>query len=57
MESEIWSTLHTARIANAGFFIFTMLSIWVAARFSSVAAEKGLAVFMPFFSLFASQQG
>ena len=42
MESEIWSTLHTARIANAGFFIFTMFSIWVAARFSSVAAEKGL---------------
>ena len=42
MESEIWSTLHTARIANAGFFIFTMLSIWVAARFSSVAAEKGI---------------
>ena len=27
MESEIWSTLHTARIANAGFFIFTMFSI------------------------------
>ena len=24
MESEIWSTLHTARIANAGFFIFTI---------------------------------
>ena len=42
MESEIWASLHTARIANAAFFISTMVSIWVAARFSSVAAEKGL---------------
>ena len=42
MESEIWATLHTARIANAGFFIFTMFSIWVAARFSSVAVDKGV---------------
>ena len=42
MEGEIWSTLHTARIANAVFFISMMVSIWIAARFSSVAADKGL---------------
>jgi hypothetical protein len=42
MESEIWLSLHTARIANAAFFISTMVSIWIAARFSSVAAEKGV---------------
>ena len=42
MESEIWLSLHTARIANATFFISTMVSIWIAARFSSVAAEKGV---------------
>jgi hypothetical protein len=42
MEGEIWSTLHTARIANAVFFISMMVSIWIAARFSSVAAEKGI---------------
>ena len=42
MEGEIWSTLHTARIANAAFFISMMVSIWIAARFSSVASEKGI---------------
>ena len=42
MEGEIWSTLHTARIANAAFFISMMVSIWIAARFSSVAADKGI---------------
>ena len=42
MEGEIWSTLHTARIANAAFFISMMVSIWIAARFSSVAVEKGV---------------
>ena len=42
MEGEIWASLHTARIANAAFFLSTIVSIWIAARFSSVAAEKGL---------------
>ena len=42
MEGEIWSTLHTARIANAVFFVSMMVSIWIAARFSSVAADKGI---------------
>ena len=42
MEGEIWASLHTARIAKAAFFLSTIVSIWIAARFSSVAAEKGL---------------
>ena len=42
MESDIWMSLHTARIANAAFFLSIMVSIWIAARFSSVAAEKGV---------------
>jgi hypothetical protein len=42
MESEIWMTLHTARGANAGFLLWSIVAIWVAARFSSVAAEKGV---------------
>ena len=32
MEGEIWSTLHTARIANAVFFISMMVSILVFLR-------------------------
>ena len=42
MESDIWMSLHTARIANAAFLLSIMVSIWIAARFSSVAAEKGV---------------
>ena len=42
METDIWMSLHTARIANAAFFLSIMVSIWIAARFSSVAAEKGV---------------
>ena len=46
MESEIWLSLHTARIANATFFISTMVSIWIAARFASVARENDAPVLM-----------
>ena len=42
MESDIWMSLHTARIANAAFLLSVMVSIWIAARFQSVAAEKGV---------------
>ncbi len=42
MEGDIWTALHTARIANAAFFLGMMVSIWIAARFSSVAVDKGI---------------
>ena len=41
MESDIWAALGAARIAAAINFMGGMVAIWVAARFASVAVEKG----------------
>ena len=41
MESDIWAGLQAARIATAINFMGGIVAIWVAARFASVAIEKG----------------
>ena len=41
MESDIWAALGAARIATAINFMGGMIAIWIAARFASVAVEKG----------------
>ena len=41
MEGEIWMSLQASRGANATLFLGVVIAIWVAARFSSVAVEKG----------------
>ena len=41
MESDIWAALGAARIAAAINFMGGMVAIWIAARFASVAVEKG----------------
>lgn len=41
MESDIWAALGAARIAAAINFMGGIVAIWVAARFASVAVEKG----------------
>ena len=41
MESDIWAGLQAARIATAINFIGGIIAIWIAARFASVAIEKG----------------
>ncbi|MGB1244953.1 MAG: hypothetical protein ACPG88_05935 [Porticoccaceae bacterium] len=40
MESEIWMSFQASRAANATLFLGVIISIWVAARFSSVLVEK-----------------
>jgi hypothetical protein len=40
MESEIWMSFQASRGANATLFLGIIISIWVAARFSSVMVEK-----------------
>lgn len=40
MESEIWMSFQASRGANATLFLGIVISIWVAARFSSVMVEK-----------------
>ena len=41
METDIWAALGAARIAAAINFMGGMVAIWIAARFASVAVEKG----------------
>ena len=41
MESDIWAALSAARIATAINFMGGVIAIWIAARFASVAVEKG----------------
>ena len=41
MEGEIWMSLQASRGANATLFLGVVIAVWVAARFSSVAVEKG----------------
>lgn len=40
MESEIWASFQASRGANATLFLAVIISLWVAARFSSVMVEK-----------------
>lgn len=40
MESEIWASFQASRGANATLFLGVIISLWVAARFSSVMVEK-----------------
>jgi hypothetical protein len=40
MEAEIWASFQASRSANATLFLGIIISIWVAARFSSVLVEK-----------------
>lgn len=40
MESEIWASFQASRGANATLFLAVIVSVWVAARFSSVMVEK-----------------
>ena len=42
MEMEIWNVWATNRIPGAIGGLTTIIAIWVAARFSSVAVEKGV---------------
>ena len=42
MEGEIWMSFQTSRGANATLFLGIIIAVWVAARFSSVAVEKGV---------------
>ena len=41
MESDIWAGLQAGRIATAINFMGGIVAIWIAARFASVAIEKG----------------
>ena len=40
-EVGLWETYQTGRGANASVGIAMIIAVWVAARFSSVAMEKG----------------
>jgi hypothetical protein len=64
METEIWASFQASRGANATLFLGVIISLWVAARFSSVMVEKeapaigrvlctifGLSVFLMNFTL------
>ena len=44
MEGEIWMSLQASRGANATLFLGVVIAVWLAARFSSVALEKGVNV-------------
>ena len=41
-EVGLWETYQTGRGANASVGIAMVIAVWVAARFSSVAMEKGV---------------
>ena len=41
-EVGLWETYQTGRGANASVAIAMVIAVWVAARFSSVAMEKGV---------------
>ena len=41
-EIGLWDTYQTGRGANASVGIAMVIAVWVAARFSSVAMEKGV---------------
>ena len=44
-EVGLWETYQTGRGANASVGIAMIIAVWVAARFSSVAMEKGVNLF------------
>jgi|TARA_B100001741_G_C16359703_1_gene508016 hypothetical protein len=41
MEVALWEVFAQSRGANATVFLGTVIAVWVAARFSSVAMDKG----------------
>ena len=41
MESDIWTNFSLARISDAVNFLGGIIAIWIAARFASVAVDKG----------------
>ena len=44
LEMGLWDLFQQGRGANASFAIAMVIAVWVAARFSSVALEKGVNV-------------
>ncbi len=43
-ELQMWEIFQTARGANATFVLAIVIGVWIAARFASVAVEKGVNV-------------
>ena len=44
-EIALWELFQSGRTANLTFAIAGVIAVWVAARFSSVAVEKGVNMF------------